>query len=152
MRSIDRALDLSHKESFLSPETVIWGFPGFHGKGVIINARVEAVAEKPMFRNCLATRRCIIPSTCFYEWSHDDQKTKYQSNLPGASALYMAGLYNEFQGENRFVIFTTAANTSMADVHNRILDRDRMERWKGSEKAAVELLTEMPPELDRITA
>lgn len=32
----------------------------------------------------------------------------------------MAGLYNEFAGEPRYVILTTAANESIADVHNRM--------------------------------
>jgi putative SOS response-associated peptidase YedK len=151
----DRAPVLIQKEGLLSPEAVIWGFPGFHRKGVIINARAETVQEKPMFRDCLSTRRCVIPSTGFYEWSHDGQKTKYQFNLPGEGILYMAGLYNEYQGENRFVILTTEANASMAEVHSRmpvVLDRDRMDHWLSSEQAAVELLTETPPELVKAPA
>lgn len=151
----DRAPILIQKEGILSPEAVIWGFPGFHGKGVIINARAETVPEKPMFRSCLQLRRCVIPSTGFYEWSHDGRKTKYQFNLPGESALYMAGLYNEYQGENRFVILTTAANASMVDIHSRmpvVLDRDRMERWMNSEQAAVELLFEVSLELVKTPA
>lgn len=151
----DRALILIQSQGILSPEAVVWGFPGSHSKGVIINARAETVPEKPMFRNCLAARRCVIPSTGFYEWSHDGKKTKYQFNLPGAGALYMAGLYNEYQGENRFVILTTAANASMANVHNRmpvVLDRDRMEHWMNSEQAAVELLSEVPLELVKTPA
>lgn len=151
----DRAPILIQKEGLLSPEAVIWGFPNFRNKGVIINARAETVPEKPMFRNCLAARRCIIPSTGFYEWSHDGKKTKYQFNLPGASALYMAGLYNEFQGESRFVILTTAANPSMADVHNRmpvVLDWVGIEHWLGTERTALELLSEVPPELIKTPA
>lgn len=151
----DRAPVLIQRNGFLSPEAVTWGFPSFHGKGVIINARAETVPEKPMFRNCLATRRCVIPSTGFYEWSHDGAKTKYQFNLPGVSALYMAGLYNKFQGESRFVILTTAANASMADVHSRmpvVLDRVGVEYWMGNERAALELLSEVPPELIKTPA
>ena len=30
--------------------TMRWGFPRFDGKGLIINARSETAAEKPMFR------------------------------------------------------------------------------------------------------
>lgn len=104
----------------IQPEIFGWGFPSFRGKGVIINARAETVHEKPMFRNCLATCRCVIPSTGFFEWSHGGKRVKYRFNLPKTNALYMAGLYNEFQGERRFVILTTAANSSMAEVHDRM--------------------------------
>ncbi len=151
----DRAPVLIQKNGLLSPETVIWGFPSFHGKGVIINARAETVPEKPMFRDCLAARRCVIPSTGFYEWSHDGQKTKYQFNLPGTHALYMAGLYNIFEGKERFVILTTAANRSMADVHSRmpvVLDPNRMDCWLNSKEKAIELLSEVPPELVKTPA
>lgn len=151
----DRVPILIQKKGLLSPEAVTWGFPGFHGKGVIINARAETVPEKPMFRSCLQFCRCVIPSTGFYEWSHEGKKIKYQFNLPGAGALYMAGLYNEFKNESRFVILTTAANASMAEVHSRmpvVLDRNRMERWINSEQDAVELLSEIPPELTKTPA
>ena len=151
----DRAPVLIQKEGLLSTEAVIWGFPSFHGKGVIINARAETVSEKPIFRNCLAARRCVIPSTGFYEWSHDGNKKKYQFNLPGTGTLYMAGLYNIFEGQERFVILTTAANCSMADVHSRmpvVLDQNRMDCWMNSKEKAIELLSEIPPELVKTPA
>ena len=34
--------------------------------------------------------------------------------------LYMAGLYNRYQNEDRFVILTTLANESMKPVHDRM--------------------------------
>ena len=135
-----------------APRAVAWGFPGFQGKGVIINARAETVPEKPMFRNCLRGGRCLIPSTGFFEWSHDGKKTKYRFNLPGTRLLYMAGLYRNCGGENRFVILTTAANRSMEEVHSRmpvVLDADGMKRWMTDGRAALDLLTETPPQLVR---
>ncbi|MEQ8154360.1 MAG: SOS response-associated peptidase [Clostridiaceae bacterium] len=107
-----------------------WGFPSFHGKNVIINARSESVHEKRMFKSSLEKRRCVIPSTGFYEW--DSEKKKFLFNLPDSSLLYMAGIYNQFEGENRFVILTTAANSSVSDVHERmpvVLPEDKIENW-----------------------
>ena len=132
------------------PELLAWGFPRFDKKGVVINARAETAPDKPMFRKCLEQRRCVIPSTGFYEWAAD--KTKYRFRLPGEDALYMAGLYNEFAGEPRYVILTTAANESIADVHNRmpvVLPRARIAEWIGGLGAALEILRAVPPMLER---
>ncbi|QAT49154.1 SOS response-associated peptidase [Caproiciproducens sp. NJN-50] len=146
----DKAPILIQKQNRVTPEAVAWGFPHNYNKGVIINARVETVQERPMFRNCLSARRCVIPSTGFFEWSHDANKVKYRFNLPGTDVLYMAGLYNEFQGERRFVILTTAANFSMQDVHDRmpvVLDANGKSRWLEDMQGAMEMLNHVPPEL-----
>ena len=116
----DRAPILIQKSGVTAPQAVAWGFPGFRGKGVIINARAETVPEKAMFRRSLAAMRCVIPSSGFFEWSHSGPKTKYRFNLPGSGIVYMAGLYQDFAGERRFVILTTAANDSMIEVHTRM--------------------------------
>ncbi|WP_147539293.1 SOS response-associated peptidase [Anaerotruncus rubiinfantis] len=134
----------------ITPALFSWGFPGFKGQRVIINARAETAPEKPMFRASLAARRCVIPSTGFYEW--DNHRQKYRFNLPDSTALYMAGFYNEFKGEPRYVILTTAANNSIADVHNRmpvVLEKDMIRTWIQDEAAAREILRAEPPLLER---
>lgn len=105
-----------------SVDAMTWGFPHFKGNGVIINARSETVYEKPMFRKHLATRRCLIPSTGFFEWSKKEGKNKgkYLFQLPDTPVLYMAGLFHQFNDENRFVILTTEANDSVRDIHDRM--------------------------------
>lgn len=148
----DKAPILIRQEGVVRPVAVSWGFPGFKGKGVIINARAETVPEKPMFRRCLEGQRCIIPSSGFFEWSHDGQKIKYQFNLPEISALYMAGLFQNFNNERRFIIITTAANSSMSEVHNRmpvVLGDKEKERWIESPQEAARILSVVPPMLIR---
>ncbi|MHC1719295.1 MAG: SOS response-associated peptidase [Clostridiaceae bacterium] len=125
-----------------------WGFPSFRGKGVIINARSEIVREKRMFKASLETRRCVIPSTGFYEW--DSEKKKFLFKLPDSPLLYMAGLYNQFEGENRFVILTAPSNKSVLDVHERmplVLPKDKIDDWLFNDNAVDGVLFNEHPEL-----
>lgn len=143
---------LCREQNQIKPELSVWGFPRFGAKGVIINARSESADSRPMFRKSLHTRRCVVPSTGFYEWSQNGPKTKYRFNLPNDPALYMAGLFNEFNGENRFVILTTGANNSIADVHNRmpvILPKTMAEDWIMSEAFALSYINAVMPPLHR---
>lgn len=124
-----------------------WGFPHYKNKGVIINARAETVNEKRMFKNSFAGRRCVIPSTGFYEWQG---KQKYHFILPDRPVLYMAGIYNEFAGEMRFVILTTKANASVEKIHHRmplVLEQNMLDDWITNDNAAMHILHDVPPEL-----
>ena len=144
----DKAPVLIQQSGRIRPQAVVWGFPGFHGKGVIINARAETVSEKPMFRNCLQSKRCVIPSSGFFEWSHTGPKTKYQFNLPSSPALFMAGLYQDFGDKRCYVIITTTANESMTEVHNRmpvILRKEDVRKWLCDDSAAADRLGKTPP-------
>lgn len=49
----------------LSAELMVWGFPNFYNKGVLINARSETAAEKKTFAAPLKTRRCVVPAAGF---------------------------------------------------------------------------------------
>lgn len=134
----------------ITPQFFVWGFPGFQKKELLINARSESAAQKPTFKSSLLQRRCVIPSTGFYEWSHDSLKKKYKFNLPEQENLYMAGIWNEYNGEKRFVILTTAANQSMAPFHNRmplILPKELIRSWINDTDMALSLLSQGSPEL-----
>lgn len=136
-----------------SAHILTWGFPSFKGKGVIINARSETVHEKKMFKSSLETRRCVIPSTGFYEWNA--QKKKFLFNIPDSSMLYMCGIYNQFDGKNRFVILTTDANSSISDVHNRmplIIPKDRIEDWIFDSKVTDQIIFGEHPDLIKKSA
>lgn len=132
----------------LQPIPSVWGFPKYGSSGVIINARAETAAAKKMFSDSLYRRRCVVPSTGFYEW--DRQKRKYFFRMPDENVLYMAGIYRDFGGERRLVILTTEANASMRDVHDRmpvILPRDMLKMWVSDNVGAVRYITGDMPEL-----
>lgn len=140
-------------ENKITPKPMTWGFPGFKGKGVIINARGETALNKPMFRRSLLEGRCAVPTTGFYEW--DRRKTKYRFQLPGRDRLYLAGLWNIFQGEERFVILTTASNDTIINVHDRmpvLLTDDEVTPWLHDTGMASAKLTALQPALACATA
>ena len=118
------------ENQIITPKLMTWGFPNFHNKGVIINARAETASEKKLFAPSLLKRRCIILSTGFYEWNAD--KKKFLCNMPDSPMLYMAGFYDRFEGEDRFVILTTQADRSMAEVHDRmpiVVPKGQIAEW-----------------------
>ena len=126
-------------------ECMAWGFPRFDGKGLLINARAESALERKTFRDSIQHRRCIIPAKGFYEW--DKSKEKFSYERKDAPVLFMAGCYNRYQGEERFVILTTEANPSVAPVHHRmplILDPEELENWVLDDKATKYILHKTP--------
>ena len=146
------ALVQAKDDQLIKPELFTWGFPAFKSSGVIINARSETVTSKFMFSEAMQKRRCIIPSTGFYEWTHEGKKKKYHFTLPNEKALYMAGLYSIYDGKPKFVILTTDANNYIADVHNRmplIIKKENIDEWINDKNSAIKLLTEATPALER---
>lgn len=129
-----------------------WGLPGFDGKQVIFNARSESALEKKMFREGVEHRRIVVPATWFYEWNRNKEKNIfYRKEQP---ILFMAGIYNRYQGEDRFVILTTEANASMSPVHNRmplILEPEEIADWIFEKEKTEQLLHKVPCLLERRT-
>ena len=127
-----------------------WGFPGFSGKQLIFNARCESAMEKRMFREGVECRRIVVPAAGFYEWNKNKEKNIfYRKEQP---VLYMAGLYNRYQDEDRFVILTTAANDSMRPVHDRmplVLERDEIQKWLIQDQLVETFLRKTPALLER---
>lgn len=127
-----------------------WGFPGFSGKQLIFNARSESALEKKMFKESVEHRRVIVPATWFYEWNRNKEKNIFYRD--GQPVLYMAGLYNRYQDEDRFVILTTAANESMKPVHDRmplLLERDEIGKWLFEDSLTKTFLQKTPALLER---
>ena len=143
---------LLNVDGALGPQPLRWGFPCADGKGTVINVRAETAASKPMFRNSLLHRRCVVPTSGFFEWSHDRAHNKYSFRQAGSGVLYLAGLYRDFGGGRRFVILTRPANESIADVHDRmpvILQEDQLDSWVYHGRQTEYLLTQAAPQLTR---
>lgn len=127
------------------PKVMTWGFPGFQGKGLIINARSETAVEKPMFRKAMAESRCLIPATGYYEW--DENKKKFLFTQPEGGLLYMAGLYRPWEGVERFVILTREAEGEARKIHSRmplLIPKDLQEEWLLDPVAARKIILDAP--------
>ena len=59
-----------------------WGFHRPDGKGLIINTRSETALEKPLFRQAMLERRCLIPCSWYYEWETQDAQTRLFDAVP----------------------------------------------------------------------
>ena len=103
-----------------------------------INARAETLLEKPMFRGLTKAKRCIVPASGFYEWRKaDGRKQPFYLTSEDGEAWGLAGLYDlthddENDAVGSFTIITTAANSLVAPLHERmpaILRREDEEEW-----------------------
>lgn len=135
----DNAPVLSINDGKFMLSLMSWGYPKWDSKGVIINAKCETASQKKMFAKPLYEKRCVIPSTGFYEWQKKNSsktKDKYLFTESTNKMLYMAGIYNVFRdnkGLNEsFVILTCAATKYISDVHDRmpvILYKNEIKDW-----------------------
>lgn len=144
------AIVLTGKRAGLSAEKMRWGFPQYHQKGLLINARAETVLERKTFRDSVLHRRCIIPAGHFYEW--DSSKNKVTFLNKGRPVLYMAGFYSRFEDGNHFIILTTRANESVSRIHDRmplVLEEKELEPWVYDDNFLDFALHKTPPELQR---
>lgn len=101
-----------------------------------INAQAESVATKPMFKQSVQRRRCLVAADGFYEWRRLDEKTKqpFDIHLTGDRPFFFAGIYEPADGPRpaTYAILTTRANELMATIHSRmpaILENENACRW-----------------------
>lgn len=107
-----------------------WSKPG--SKGVQpINARVETLREKPMFRPLLSRRRCIVPASGYYEWRNEGGvKQPYFLTTKDREIFGFAGLYDETTdpeavgpaaaAAGSYTIITAGAHEALASLHDRM--------------------------------
>ena len=115
----------------------LWAKPGTF-KRPLINARAETVFEKPSFRNLVKKHRCAVPVNGFYEWQRTEQgKQPFYFLAPDDQPLIIAGIFQfNKQGEAQNCLVTTAANSVMRPIHDRmpvLLQAEDVEEWLASD-------------------
>ena len=127
-----------------------WGFKSQWSNTLHINAQAERIQLGGTFKKLL-NQRCLVPMDGFYEWKPDKSPVRFVRAKSGV--FYVAGLWRandpsqsedflssstgernrgEVSNQMSFVLLTTAANSSVKPIHDRmplILRKDALEQW-----------------------
>jgi putative SOS response-associated peptidase YedK len=102
------------------------------------NARIESAAEKPMFRDSFAKRRCVLPADGYYEWKKEaGRKQPLFIHAENGRQLALAGLYERWIDPEGRPLFSVSVLTGPAlgrftEIHDRMpltIARDTIDAW-----------------------
>lgn len=131
-----------------------------------LNARADTIFEKPSFREPIMKKRCIVPSTGYFEWRHEgNKKIPYYIYLKDEPIFSMAGIYDSWldketgEEHSTFSIITTDTNPLTDYIHNTkhrmptILSKENEEKWLNPNLTKQEIATFLHPyEADKMDA
>jgi putative SOS response-associated peptidase YedK len=139
-----------------------WGFiPHWYKKPndgpLLINARAETIAEKPVFRAACRERRAVIVANGFYEWTRDGEaRLPWYITRSDGAALAFAAIWQSWTAKDAdadqmrtAAIVTTAANAAISSIHHRmpvILEPDDISLWLGEQGKGAATLMRPGPE------
>jgi len=110
-----------------------------------LNARCETVFDLPSFRSAIVKKRCIIPSTGYFEFQHIDKEViPYYIFLKNEEIFSIGGIFEIWKNPatneilQSFSILTVPANELCAKIHNGgknpfrmplIIGKQNEEKW-----------------------
>ncbi len=94
-----------------------------------VNAKAETIFETWPYKLLIHNKRCIIPSTGFYEYHYEtvngkEESSVYRIFMKGEEIFSIGGLYDRWintetgQIHDTYVMITTEANERMKWIHN----------------------------------
>lgn len=123
-----------------------------------LNARADTIFEKPSFREPIMKKRCIVPSTGYFEWRHEgSKKIPYFIYLKNEEIFSMAGIYDTWLDKSTgvehttFSITTTDTNPLTDYIHNTkhrmpaILSKEDEEKWLEPDLSKSEITSLLKP-------
>lgn len=127
-------------------------------KRMTLNARADSIFEKPSFREPIIKKRCIVPSTGYFEWRHEGtKKVPYYIYLKDEPIFSMAGIYDRWldketgEEHDTFSIITTDTNPLTDYIHNTkhrmpaILSKEDEEKWLDPDLSKTEIASLLKP-------
>lgn len=144
VRPTDVAAVIANNKSLQpTPFAMKWGY-SLADRQPIINARSETADSKPLFRDGMQQRRCLIPASHYFEWQRlANKKIKNAIRPVNSKEMYMAGVYRIQNGIPEFVILTREPGESIRHIHDRmpvILPRDALNDWMNIRYSATEVM------------
>lgn len=123
-----------------------------------LNARADTLFQKPSFRESVMKKRCLVPSTGYFEWRHEkNKKIPYYIYVKDEPIFSMAGLYDTWLDKSTgellttFSIITTDTNPLTDYIHNTkhrmpaILSKEDEEKWLDPGLSQNEVATLLEP-------
>jgi putative SOS response-associated peptidase YedK len=93
---------------------------------LVINARAEGIWDKPMFRASFKTKRCLILSDGYYEWTREGNVKKpwfihpFDGNPFGFAGIWQIMETGEGIRQTACVIITREAVGPVREIHTRM--------------------------------
>lgn len=125
------------------PFGMLWGYRLSNGK-LVYNARSETAAQKSLFADGMAQRRCLIPAAHYYEWQTTKTgKQPYMLYPKGKREMLLAGIYRFENKQPVFSVLTRVPSEEIAQIHDRmpvILPKEALSDWLNPRYRAEEIL------------
>lgn len=133
----------------VKPFAMEWGFSLSDGRK-IINARIETADQKPMFRQSMQSRRCLLPMNAYFEWEKAANGKKKHRIAPERSGLFcLAGLYRFENDAPKCTVLTMEAADEIRFIHPRmpvIVPWEYTEKFLSGEEPVWQMKMKFEPE------
>ena len=120
-------------------EMMRWGLiprvpaPGAKKPPLMINARVESVMDKAVYREAFEQRRCLVPADGFFEWKREGKTPLPVYFHPAPRRVFaFAGIWTWAGDAASFAILTGPPGPLVAPIHDRmpiVLPREAYDAW-----------------------
>ena len=117
------------------------------------NARAETVAHKPLFRDAIKSKRCLVLASGFYEWQKQTgKKQPYYIYRADKRPLAFAGLWDVWEDDitgeaiESCTIITTSSTHQLTKIHQRmpvVLEREVYDTWLDPEFNDTDVLQDL---------
>jgi putative SOS response-associated peptidase YedK len=103
------------------------------------HARVETLADQPMFREPFRARRCLMPANGFYEW-RGVRKRPYWVSAEGG-IMYFAALWESYPAGDVEYLSLAMITQAAADMRRPlVLDEEGQRIWLDADSTPLQLL------------